>query len=572
MDKNPVASPHIRHLLAAAALAALSATATAAPAPGPGSALLTELRARSEVRPMVAGDVGGRLIRSFAGAVAVGTPEAPAEQTAGAFLARYGALFGAAGAELGSPVVRETPRGDFVRYQQHWRGMEVEGAEIVLLVRDGAVRTVRSYLQPEVAPAGTSGGIGLDQAVRIAQERAPGAPGASPEEAAAIVRVEGGKARILYRIQLPFVAGPEPSRYRVYVDATTGKVVELVNRVMSAGQVTGTGTGLDGVTKQFPTWFDDTVYWLGDIPDPAHDFVRIKTYTANNGTALPGDLGQDADNVWDDPSLVDAHFYGNYVHDFYDYTFGDKGWYFGSGFDQSGGLISTVHYDQNYDNAFWNGRQMVYGDGGTIFYPLAGAIDVVAHEITHGVTEAINNLNYCKEPGALNESWSDVMGTLVAIRYGDDLPYQIGEDIMKIDETPGNEGYYALRRMDDPPFRTDAYDYNDYDPADPLNSWGQPEHTSEQYIVGSCWPWNDNGGVHINSGIPNKAAYLIIDAIGATKTEQIYYYGMFNLSATSQFTDARAALELATLDLYGNGPELAAVQAAFDAVGIPGGF
>lgn len=203
------------------------------------------------------------------------------------------------------------------------------------------------------------------------------------------------------------------------------------------------------------------------------------------------------------------------------------------------------------------------------FFPLSGALDVVAHEITHGVTEAINNLIYSQESGALNESWSDVMGIFASIDYGDDLPYWLAEDIMKIAKTPGKEAYYALRRMDDPPFRTDSYPENDYDPKNPLNSWGQPEHTSEQYHAASR-PWTDYGGVHINSGIPNKAAYLIITntSIGAEKAKQIYYHAMFYLSPNSQFVDARDAVEQATIDLYGKGLELAGVQMAFTAVGI----
>ena len=121
--------------------------------------------------------------------------------------------------------------------------------------------------------------------------------------------------------------------------------------------------------------------------------------------------------------------------------------------------------------------------------------------------------------------------------------------------------------MDDPPFRTDGYSQNNYNANDPLNGWGQPEHTSEQYIAG-CWPWTDNGGVHINSGIPNKAAYLITVDIGADKAKQIYYLAMFYLSSNSTFTGARDAVEQATIDLYGVGPEIVSVQGAFNAVGI----
>jgi Zn-dependent metalloprotease len=159
------------------------------------------------------------------------------------------------------------------------------------------------------------------------------------------------------------------------------------------------------------------------------------------------------------------------------------------------------------------------------------------------------------------------MGMFNSIDYGYAKPYWIGSQIMKIAVT--QPAYYALRRMDDPPFRTDQYSQNDYDPKNPLASWGQPEHTSEQFIA-SCWPWTDNGGVHVNSGIPNKAAYLITvnPSVGPAKAKQIYYYAMFYLTAGSKFVNARDAVEQAATDLYGMGPELSAVQAAFDAVGI----
>ena len=157
----------------------------------------------------------------------------------------------------------------------------------------------------------------------------------------------------------------------------------------------------------------------------------------------------------------------------------------------------------------------------------------------------------------------------VSIDYGEDRPYWVGENIMKISKNPGYEAYYAIRRLDDPPFRTDSYPQNDYNPSDPLNSWGQPEHVSEEFF-GDCKIFinNDNGGVHINSGIPNKAAYLITTKIGSEKAKQIYYNAMFYLNANSQFTDARSAVEQATRDLYGSGAEFRAVENAFDLVGI----
>ncbi|MCF6158429.1 MAG: peptidase M4 family protein [wastewater metagenome] len=457
-----------------------------------------------------------------------------------------------------------TPKGYFIQFKQKKGSLDVIGGKITVRVDKGIITTIANHFEPNI-PVGVI-------------------PAISPEKAAAIAKTavdisdqkfDGGlailpweeKFYLIYRIDFPFTSNPVPSRYRVYVDANNGSVILVENRVMHIDFATGTGIGVDGVLKTFDTYEKTGVFYLGNIPNSNRTFIKVRTYTANNTENLPGSIMTDSDNYWEDPAGVDAHFHGNLVHDFYQNNFGNFSWFFGSGFNTSGGITSTVHYGSAYDNAFWNGNQMVYGDGNTMFHPLSGSLDVVAHEIAHGITEAINNLVYCKESGALNESWSDVMGMLSSIEYGYDLPYWIGEGIMKIDETSGYEAYYTLRRMDDPSFRTDNYPENDYNPDNPLSSWGQPEHTTEQYHA-NCWPWTDYGGVHINSGIPNKAAYLITTNIGFEKAKQIYYYAMFYLSSDSQFVDARDAIEQTTIDLYGIGSELSAVQTAFDAVGI----
>lgn len=489
----------------------------------------------------------------------------PAEKIAMDFISRYKALFGVRDneKELSLDRTDTTPKGHIIHFKQRKDGLDVIGGKITVRVDKGVIMTVANHFEPNI-PVTTTPIISRDEAISIGKS-AVKLTDLAPDTKLVILPWDE-KFYLSYRLDFPFTDKPKPSRYRVYVDATEGAVMMIENRVMHNGPAVGTGNGIDGTLKTFDTYEISGKFYLGNQPVPGKD-VKIKTYTTNNTKTLPGSIMKDADNYWQDPAAIDAHFYGNYVFDFYGDNFSNFTWYAGSGFQKSGGLISTVHYDTAYDNAFWNGEQMVYGDGDVIFHPLSGALDVVAHEITHGVTEAINNLTYCKESGALNESWSDVMGMFAAIDFGDDLPYQIGEEIMKIDETPGYEAYYAMRRMDDPSFRTDGYSKNDYNPNDPLNGWGQPEHTSEQYIAG-CWPWTDNGGVHINSGIPNKAAYLITVHIGADKAKQIYYLAMFYLSSNSTFTVARDAVEQATIDLYGAGPVLAAVQGAFDAVGI----
>lgn len=496
------------------------------------------------------------------------------------FINRYRVLFGIQDPkkEIELENTKTTPKAHFVNLKQKKDGLDVIGGKITIRIENGIVTTIANYFEPNILVK-TIPTISTEEAVAIARAEVNIQKRIHSTSLVVFLWEKGYDHNdktdqfypyLAYKVDFPFNSKPEPSKYRVYVNAHDGSIILVENRVMHDGSAVGTGIGVDNELKTFDTYEKGGTFYLGNVPIPNVTSIKIKTHTANNTKSLPGKIMKDADNFWEDPAGVDAHFYGNFVFDFYKNNFSDFFWFSGSGFDISDGLLSTAHYDKAYDNAFWNGTQMVYGDGDEIFHPLSGALDVVAHEITHGVTEAITNLTYCKEPGALNESWSDVMGMFNSIDYGDDLPYLLGEEIMKIDETTGNEAYYALRRMDDPPFRSDSYSENDYDPNDPLSSWGQPEHTSEQYNA-RCFPWTDNGGVHINSGIPNKAAYLITtnDDVGAEKAKQIYYYAMFYLSPNSQFVDARDAVEQATIDLYGDGLELIVVRAAFDAIGIP---
>ncbi|MFZ2196572.1 MAG: M4 family metallopeptidase, partial [Thermodesulfovibrionales bacterium] len=492
--------------------------------------------------------------------------EKPPKQLATEFLSRFRILLGVhdPSAELERYHTDATPNGHFIRFKQKRNGLEVVGADITIRVHKGIITSIVNNFEPLILLA-TSPSISREEAIVLAKTSV-NLPAHIPGAVLLVFPWEDS-FYLAYRIDFQFTPDPDPSKFRVYIDAHTGKVILIENRVMNDVPAVGTGLGVDGALKTLDTYEKGEVYYLGDVPFSQFPDITIKTYSAGNSKSLSGSLLSDTDNYWTDPAPVDAHFFGNVVFDFYKNNFSNFSWFANSGFKASGGLVSTVHYKVAYDNAFWDGRQMVYGDGDTLFYPLSGALDVVAHEITHGITEAISNFTYCKEPGALSESWSDVMGMFNAIDYGYANPYWIASTIMKI--AAKDPAYYALRRMDDPPFRTDQYSHNDYYPESPLKSWGQPENTAEQYMA-SCWPWTDNGGVHINSGIPNKAAYLITvnPSVGPAKAKQIYYYALFYLTPSSQFVDARDAVEQAATDLYGIGAELSAVQAAFEAVGI----
>jgi Zn-dependent metalloprotease len=222
-------------------------------------------------------------------------------------------------------------------------------------------------------------------------------------------------------------------------------------------------------------------------------------------------------------------------------------------------LDSTVHYGVKYDNAFWNGDQMVYGDGdGEIFQRFTKCIDVIGHELTHGVTQYEAGLQYYGESGAINESFSDVFGSLVKQwvkkQTAQEADWIIGEGIFT-DKVNG----VGIRSMKAP---GTAYD----DPV--LGKDPQPAHMNDKYTG-----FEDNGGVHINSGIPNYAFYLAATEIGGyawEKAGKIWYIALRDrLRARTNFKRAANIIIQVAGELYGQGSqEQNAVQNAWQKVGI----
>lgn len=229
-------------------------------------------------------------------------------------------------------------------------------------------------------------------------------------------------------------------------------------------------------------------------------------------------------------------------------------------FDNLGSdIIANVHYGEAYNNAFWDGDDLSFGDGdGKIFISFAYSLDVVAHEFTHGVTQFTANLEYYGQSGALNESFSDVFGSAITQQEknqnADTADWLIGDEIM------GPDLYgEALRSMKAP---GTAYD-NPILGKDP-----QPDHMNDYYSGTS-----DNQGVHINSGIPNKAFYLTAKVIDTQPAALIWYHALQNLWATATFNDAAHVLtESARVLVRDKKVPLGSVQAvrsAFKEVGLP---
>ncbi len=258
---------------------------------------------------------------------------------------------------------------------------------------------------------------------------------------------------------------------------------------------------------------------------------------------------QSTNNTWL-PLEVSAHWNSGTAYEYFLSAHGRN-----SISGNGGNIISLINVrDENgneMDNAFWNGYAMFYGNGDQAFdQPLARALDVAGHEMSHGVIQNTANLEYVGQSGALNESYADIFGAMI-----DRADWQMGEDVV-------NTGIFssgALRDLSDPHNGGNS----DADPG-----W-QPAHMNE-FVNLPNTPEGDNGGVHVNSGIVNRAFFLFATQVAKDVAEDVYYHALSNyLVKSSQFIDARLAIINSAEDLFPSQPQIATAAAtAFSTVGI----
>lgn len=339
----------------------------------------------------------------------------------------------------------------------------------------------------------------------------------------------------------------------IYIDASNGEIIARENLIHTTN-----------VTGSANTFYSGTQTIKTDSTAPNSYRLRETTrgngvYTLNlrKGTSYGAAVDfTDSNNVWNnynvnkDEVATDCHWGAGKTYDYYKSKFNRNS------YDNNNARINSyVHYSSNYDNAFWNGLYMTYGDGSS-FKPLT-SLDVCGHEITHAVTSNSANLIYSYESGALNESFSDIFGNAIE-RYGKPSNYSwmIGEEI-----TYSGTG---LRNMLNPKLK------------------GHPRcYKSTNWYYGS----GDNGGVHLNSGVQNWWFYLIteggsgtndaansykVDSLGIIKAEQIAYRNLTTyLTPSSQYSDARFYSIRAAVDLYGDcSKEVIAVTNAWYACNV----
>lgn len=452
-----------------------------------------------------------------------GTTAAPALERALAFADAYGRPFGLAGrqnVEPAGPAQADGLGQEHVRLRQTVQGIPVTAGELVVHLRGDRViavngRTVAGVpasLVPAV-PAGTARDLAAELLTRRRPAEAAGASFSDP------------RLEIFNRGQ--FDEGAHPTRLAWFIEATGEHLREFIWLDAASGAV------------------------LLHFSQLAEARTRV-VHDLDSGTVLPGPVARvEGAAAVAQPDVNQAYDFSGLTYDYFQSAHGRDS------YDNAGGVLrSSVRYGVSYRNAYWNGQQMVYGEGYT------SADDVVAHELTHAVTDRSANLFYYNQSGALNESFSDIFGEVVDLTdgVGNDtaaVRWQIAEDLP----------IGAIRNLMTPTAHGDPGKMSDSEFMCRSSAWTDPD--------------GDNGGVHHNSGIPNHAFALMADGgtyngrtitgIGLAKAAKVQYRALtVYLTSGATFADNARALAQACTDLTGAGgltaADCAQVTTAVDAV------
>ncbi len=481
--------------------------------------------------------------------------EVPGEGSATKFLEENKELFGIDNTkeELKVVEVNKDDIGDtFVKFAQVIEGTEVDNSLInVHYDKNGVIVSVNGNLEEnkEITTLGSKV-ISPEEAIEIAKSQFEIKKLKKTPKAEKLVITEDGVNYEVYKINIFFME-PTIGNYDVFVEVNSGKVIKIEDKIRYNNPVTGTGIDVLGKTRELNLNQSGDQYQMIDLTNKG----SIYTYDAKNGIS-DGDLVSNTTGKFTteaDKSPVSAHHNAGKVISFYKNVF-QRDSLDNNGMD----VHSFTHFDLNYNNAFWSGGVMIYGDGdGEEFTYLSGDLDVVGHEMTHGVIEYTADLAYHNQSGAINETMADVFGVLISTydKYNvanrgtwkfDSADWVVGDDIY----TPNIQGD-ALRSLKDPTL------------------YGQPAHMTEYYELADTKD-EDWGGVHINSGIPNKAAYNIAKSIGMDKTARIYYRALTQyMHADTNFQQAAYCLVQAAADLYGKGSnEITVIKNSFASTGV----
>lgn len=479
------------------------------------------------------------------------------------------------------------PGRTHTRFQQLHGGVPVWGGEIVRQEDAAGTLSVFGNLFEGIA-IDTRPGLSEAAARSTLLARAPEGSVLFPDEATLTVLPREGDAYALTWRARVFTG---KDILMTFIDASSGEVVLEYSDKQSQTSAVGKAVGVLGDSKKISVTPTGSTYQAQDALRPPviqtidlkFDLNRLDTIFSRFPSAiLPSDYAADADNDWTDGASVDAHVYAGLTYDYYFKRFGRRGLN-----NANIAIRSFVHPVRREDvlrqppniqgtfylNAFYAGSGvMVYGEGlpttlvagGQRYNYFSGALDIVGHELTHGVTDFSSRLIYQGESGALNEAFSDMMGVGIEFYFQPagsaslQADYLMGEDVIT---------------------GTSAFPFNGIRSMQNPSLFGDPDHYSVRYTGAQ-----DNGGVHFNSGIANNAFYLAIEGgthrlggrvtgVGAANREQIekVFYRAFTsfLVPSSNFAAARAATIQAAKELYPSNPAVeAAVTQAWSAVGV----
>lgn len=471
--------------------------------------------------------------------------------------------------------VQKDKQGDLhYRYIQTYDNVQIDGTALIVHTRNGKVYSYNGKIIPSLSIS-ISKALSESQALNYALTyvNATTYKWEIPSAEAMLKKVTGNFNASYYPTGIPYYLSDNSGTYKlvyrfdiyadkplkrsyIFVDAANGNILKDLNRINTT-DVPGTAvTKYSGTQTIITDSLSVSSYRLLE----AGRGLGIETYNLQTGTNYGSAVDfTDTDNYWDnvnaaqDEIATDAHWGTEMTYDYFYDTFGRNS------IDDAGfALLSYVHYDVNYANAFWDGQCMTYGDGDGSSYTAFTALDICGHEITHGLDEKTANLNYQDESGALNEGFSDIFGTAIEFYAKPSLAnWTMGEDIGTI-----------IRSLSTPK----AY---------------QCPNT----YLGNFWYTGtlDNGGVHTNCGVVGYWYYLLSQGGSGTNDNAVTYnvtgLGMDDASAiayrtlivyltnTSNYNDTRFYSIMAAIDLFGPcTQEVKTVADAWYACGVGGPY
>ncbi len=430
--------------------------------------------------------------------------------------------------------------GSRFRFEQSYQGLPVWPSEIgIHLNNNGNVTLMNgSYLSQQRRPLNLKPVVTAEMAQETALKTKPSNTKLSQKPVLIIYLPDNdSSARLAWRLELEVSLD---QRLMIVIDALNGDILTEFNQIHNAA-ATGSGVDLLSQTRPLHLYEEKGQYLMVDTSKPMYDAAT------ENGVILVYDwmnqeLQEDVkpqliqSNNPNAGFLADAVSAAYNLSNTYDYylerhqrnSLNGKG----------GDMVAIVRVKRGFNNAFWSGKAMYFGDG----QPFAASLDVVAHELTHGVIQHTANLIYQNQSGALNEAFADIFGEMVEARQNGKNDWLLGTNVGEI-----------ARSMSRP---------EDYSQPSHMNNYQNLPNTED----------GDNGGVHINSGIINHAYYLFAQNVGIQDAEKIFYRALStHLLTNSQFVDARLAVLDSAKELFGdNSTQVQKAAEAFDKVGITG--